>query len=83
MSLQCTIAGEAHTVGLANLYEIFKDKIFMDASKTTKSTKILVLKSFRLYGSLNLLILSPKSTITDYSAIHISDCQSDNQYNLI
>ena len=27
----------------------------MDASKTTKSTKILVLKSFRLYGKLSEL----------------------------
>ena len=27
-----------------NLYEIYKDKIFEDASKTTKSTKILVPK---------------------------------------
>ena len=26
------------------------DKIFMDASKTTKSTKFLVLENFRLYG---------------------------------
>ena len=37
-------------VELANLYEIFKDKNFVDASKTTKSTKILVPESFRLYG---------------------------------
>ena len=42
---------EAHTgriqyklVGLANLYEIFKDKTFVGALKTTKSTKILVPK---------------------------------------
>ena len=34
-------------VELTNLYEIFKDKIFMGASKTTK---ILFPKSFRLYG---------------------------------
>ena len=32
------------------MYEVSKDNIFMGASKTTKSTKILVLKSFRLYG---------------------------------
>ena len=30
------------------MYEIFKNKIFMGASTTTKSTKILVPKSFSL-----------------------------------
>ena len=37
-------------VAFANLYEIFKYKIFVSASKTTKSMKILVPESFRLYG---------------------------------
>ena len=39
------------------LYEIFMDKIFVNVEKTTKSTKILVPKSFRLYGSYVLMML--------------------------
>ena len=31
--------------------EIFKDKIFIGTPKTMKSTKILVLENFRLYGN--------------------------------
>ena len=34
----------------SNLYEIFKDKIFVGVSKSTKSTKILAPESFRLYS---------------------------------
>ena len=34
----------------ANLYEIFKDKIFVGASKTTKSMKILVLRLYGIYS---------------------------------
>ena len=39
------------------MYEIFKDKIFVGASKAIKSMKILVLESFRLYGRLLCLLL--------------------------